>query len=396
MISERINNIAASPTMKVAARAIEMKAEGVDLVDFSVGEPDFPTPEHIKEAARIGINNNFTKYTVNEGMLELRIAISEKLKRENNLDYDPKDILVSNGAKQALFNVVMTLVEEGDEVLIPAPYYVSYPEMVKIAGGKPVIIETKAEEGFKLQPEALWNAVNAKTKALILCSPSNPTGLVYTEKELEALGEVVKEKNIFVISDEVYEKLIYDDVPFASMASVSPELKSLTAVVNGLSKSYAMTGWRIGYAASRREVISGASKIQSHSTSGASSVSQYAGIAALSGPKDTIDSMVAEFRKRRDYIYQKLTSHPGIKTTKPSGAFYIFPDLSSFYGRSYNGRTVTNSSEMALYILEEAKVAVVPGIAFGEDNHIRISYSTSMENIVEGVDRIIKALEELK
>lgn len=382
--------------MKVAAKAIQLKAEGADLVDFSVGEPDFPTPEHIKEAARIGIDNNFTKYTVNEGMLELRIAIAEKLKRENNLEYDPKEILVSNGAKQALFNVVMTLVEEGDEVLIPAPYYVSYPEMVKIAGGKPVTVQTKAEDGFKLMPDALLDAINEKTKALILCSPSNPTGLVYTEKELEALGEVIKEKNIFVISDEVYEKLIYDDIPFASMASVSPELKSLTAVVNGLSKSYAMTGWRIGYAACRREIITGASKIQSHSTSGASSVSQYAGITALSGPQDTIKVMNKEFKRRRDYIYEKLISVPGVKSTRPSGAFYIFPDLSSFYGKSFNGHTVNSSSDMALYILEEAKVAVVPGIAFGSDDHIRISYSTSMENIVEGVDRIISALGKLK
>lgn len=382
--------------MKVAAKALVMKAEGVDLVDFSVGEPDFPTPEHIKDAARTGIENNFTKYTVNEGMAELRLAIAEKLKRENNLEYDPKEILVSNGAKQALFNVVMTLVQEGDEVLIPAPYYVSYPEMVKIAGGKPVIIQTKAENGFKLLPEALWNAINEKTKALILCSPSNPTGLVYNERELEGLGEVIKEKNIFVISDEVYEKLIYDDIPFSSMASVSPELKSLTAVVNGLSKSYAMTGWRIGYAACRKEIIDGASKIQSHSTSGASSVSQFAGIAALSGPQDAINIMNSEFKKRRDYIYEKLTSFEGIKSTRPAGAFYIFPDLSHFYGKGFNGRAVTNSSEMALYILEEAKVAVVPGIAFGEDNHIRISYSTSMDNIIKGTERIISALEKLK
>ena len=396
MISERIKNIAASPTMKVAAKAILMKAEGVDLVDFSVGEPDFPTPQHIKEAAKIGIENNFTKYTVNEGMIELRIAIAEKLKRENNLGYDPKEILVSNGAKQALFNVVMTIVENGDEVLIPAPYYVSYPEMVKIAGGTPVIIETKAEDGFKLKPEALRRAICPNTKALILCSPSNPTGLVYTESELRSLGEVIEENNIFVISDEVYEKLIYDEMPFTSMASLSPELKSLTAVVNGLSKSYAMTGWRIGYAAAQGEIIKGASKIQSHSTSGASSVSQYAGIAALTGPQDEIRIMNSEFKKRRDCIYEMLTSVSGIKSTKPEGAFYIFPDLSHFYGKEYNQRKVNNSSEMALYILEEALVAVVPGIAFGADRHIRISYSTSMENIVEGVERIISALGKLK
>ncbi|MCU7494718.1 MAG: pyridoxal phosphate-dependent aminotransferase [Ignavibacteria bacterium] len=382
--------------MRVAAKAIIMKAEGVDLVDFSVGEPDFPTPEHIKEAAKIGINNNFTKYTVNEGMVELRIAIAEKLKRENNLDYDPKDILVSNGAKQALFNAVMALVDNGDEVLIPAPYYVSYPEMVKIAGGKPVILKTRPEDGFKLLPGTLKSAINEKTKALILCSPSNPTGLVYTESELKGLAEVIEEKNICVISDEVYEKLIYDDIPFTSMAAVSPKLKELTAVVNGLSKSYAMTGWRIGYVAGRREVIAGASKLQSHSTSGASSVSQYAGIAALSGPQDEISVMTSEFKKRRDYIYKKLTSVPGIKATRPSGAFYIFPDLSGFYGKAFNGRQITNSSEMALFILEEAKVAVVPGIAFGEDNYIRISYSTSMENIVKGVERIISALGKLK
>lgn len=382
--------------MQVAAKAILMRAEGEDLVDFSVGEPDFPTPDHIKEAARIGIENNFTKYTVNEGMIELRIAIAEKLKRENNLDYDPKEIMVSNGAKQALFNVVMTLVDEADEVLIPAPYYVSYPEMVKIAGGKPVIIETRPEDDFKLTPGALIKAINKNTKALILCTPSNPTGLVYTEEELKALGEVIEGANIFVISDEVYEKLVYDDIRFASMAALSPRMKELTAVVNGLSKSYAMTGWRIGYAACRKEVIAGASKIQSHSTSGASSVSQYAGIAALSGPQETIHNMVSEFRKRRDYIYEKLSSQSAIKCTRPRGAFYIFPDISSYFGKRFKDRVIWNSGDMALYILEEAKVAVVPGLAFGADNHIRISYSTSMENIAKGVERIVAALEKLK
>lgn len=395
LTSDRINNIIFSPTMKIASKAIIMKSEGIDVVDFSVGEPDFPTPQHIKEAAKKGIDNNFTKYTTNEGMADLRKAIIGKLKRENDLNYELNEIMVSNGAKQAIFNVIMAVVNEGDEVIIPAPYYVSYPEMVKIAGGKPVILDTEETNGFKVTPGQLSSTITDKTKALILCNPSNPTGIFYTESELKTLSEtVLAKRDILIISDEVYEKLIYDDQKFVSLAAVYP--KDRAVVINGVSKAYAMTGWRIGYAAAVKEIIAGACKMQSHSTSGASSVSQYASIAALNGPQEQIKMMVTEFEKRRNYVWESLIAIPGIKCIKPEGAFYIFPDVTEFYGRKYGERVINNSYDLAYYLLEEAKVTVVPGEAFGSGANIRISYSTSMENIKEGISRIQAALAKLK
>lgn len=396
MIAKRINEITSSVTMKIAGKALTMKANGEDIVDFSVGEPDFPTPQRIKNAAIKAIENNFTRYTVNDGMIELRQAIAEKFLRDNGLKYSTKEIIVANGAKQALFNIVMAVVDSGDEVIIPGPYYVSYPEMVKLAGGKPVFIETKEENGFKMTPEELKGAITPKTKAIIVCTPSNPTGLVYHTNEIKALAEVIENAGIFVISDEVYEKLTYDSINFSSFASAGEEIKKRSAIINGVSKAYAMTGWRIGYVAAPEEIIRSASKIQSHNTSGASSISQHASLEALTGPQDDVEKMVREFEKRRNFIFEKITEIPDIQCVKPQGAFYVFPNVTSYLGKGLNGRTISNSVEFADFLLEEAKVALVPGEAFGSGSHIRISYSTSMANIEEGLNRIKNALAKLK
>ncbi|MGE5680503.1 MAG: pyridoxal phosphate-dependent aminotransferase [Bacillota bacterium] len=395
MLAKRIKEIETSTTMKIAGKALSMKARGEDVIDFSVGEPDFPTPARIKQAAMRAIEKNYTKYTVNDGMIELRNAIAEKFFRDNGLKYAHNEIIVSNGAKQALFNIVMSVVDTGDEVIIPAPYYVSYPEMVKLAGGKPVIVSTRESNGFKLTADELKAAITSKTKALIICTPSNPTGLVYHQDEISALAKVVEESGIFVISDEVYEKLTYDNIKFASFASAGENIKSKTAVINGVSKAYAMTGWRIGYAAAPEEIIRSASKIQSHNTSGASSISQYASLEALTGPQDDVYEMLKEFENRRNYIYSRVTEAEAINCVKPQGAFYIFPNISACIGLKYKGREIKSSFELADFLLEESKVALVPGEAFGSGDHIRISYSTSMKNIEEGMDRINNALKKL-
>lgn len=396
MVSERIKHIGISPTMKIAAKAITMKAEGVDLVDLSVGEPDFPTPEHIREAAKVAIDENRTRYTLNQGMVPLREAIARKLKEENNVEYTISEIMVSNGAKHSIFNVVQTLIGTGDEVIIPAPYWVSYPEMVGLAEGRPVILPAHEENGFKLTAAELKDAISANTKALILCNPSNPTGAVYTRSELESLAEVLESEDVFVIADEIYEKLVYDGATFTSCAAISEKMKQRTIVVNGVSKAYAMTGWRIGYAAGPESIISGSNKIQSHSTSNASTVSQYAAMAALTGPQFEISKMRAEFQRRRNYISQRLDMIEGVSCRKPDGAFYVFPNISAFVGKKYNGTYIRNSYGLAYYLLREAKVATIPGAAFGLENYLRISYTSSMETIREGMDRIALALSRLK
>ena len=396
MSSDRIKHISTSPTLKIAAKAIMMKREKIDVVDFSVGEPDFPTPQNIKDAAKRAIDSNFTKYTANDGIIELRQAIARKFKEDNQLDYALNQIIVSTGAKQSLLNVVLSLVNPGDEVIIPAPYWVSYPEMVILAEGKPVFVPTSEENGFKLTPEQLQQNISASTRALILCSPSNPTGAVYSRSELEALAEVVVSEDIWIIADEVYEKLIYDDFKFTSIAAISSKLKEKTIVVNGVSKAYSMTGWRIGYAAGDREIIEGASKIQSHSTSNPSSISQYASLEALSGPQYEISRMRTEFEKRRNYVLYKLGTIPGVTCVKPEGAFYVFPNISSYFGKEHAGTLIRNSYGLAYYLLKEAKVTLVPGAAFGSDEHIRISYATSMANLEKGMERIATALGKLK
>jgi aspartate aminotransferase len=396
LTSELAGRINESPTMKVAALAKKMKAEGENVIDLSVGEPDFPTPDNIKKAAIEAINNNKTYYTVNAGNNELRKAIVEKLKKDNNLSYDIKNVIVSNGAKHSVLNCILALVNKGDEVIIPAPYWVSYPDMVNIANGTPVIVKTKEANGFKLTPKELEDVITDKTKAFILCNPSNPTGSAYTKKELEDIAEICKGKNFYIISDEIYEKLTYGDFRFVSFASLSEELKKRTMVVNGVSKAYSMTGWRIGYAAGKEEIIKAINNIQSHSTSNASSISQYAAIEALSGPQDTVEKMRKEFEKRRDFFFSELTSIKGIKCYKPEGAFYLFPNVSSFFNKSNGEETIQDSFDFALYILNDAKIAAVPGSAFGAEGYIRFSYATSMKNLEEATKRLKESLNKLK
>lgn len=396
MIADRINKIGISPTMKIAGRAKKMMAEGIDVVDFSVGEPDFPTPQNIKDAGKNALDVNFTRYTINDGMPELRKAIVKKLKEDNNLDYELNEIIVTSGAKQAIFNAVLAVVNEGDEVIIPAPYWVSYPEIVNLANGKPLIVQTREENGFKITPGQLREAISVDTKAFILCNPSNPTGAAYSEDELRELVKVLENEEICVIVDEIYEKLVYNNFKYKSIASLSNKLKSKAIVVNGFSKAFSMTGWRLGYAAGPRKLIEACSKIQSHCTSNASSISQYAAVEALSGPQDEVKRMLGEFQKRRDFVVQKLNSIPGISCHKPEGAFYVFPNISSYFGKEYNGLIIRNSYGFAYYILNEARVAVVPGAPFGAEGYIRISYSTSMEKLQEGMKRIEEALLKLK
>lgn len=395
-ISERVNRIGVSSTMKVAAEAKKMKAKGIPVIDLSVGEPDFPTPQNIKDAAIKAILENQTKYTLNNGTVELRKAIASKLLNDNGLEYSIEDIIVSNGAKQSLFNAVHTLVYNDDEVIIPAPYWVSYPEMVTLAHGKSIIVETKLENGFKITPDELKNAITPKTKVLILCNPSNPTGSAYTREELEAIAEITEEENFYVISDEIYEKLLYDNFEFVSFPSLSEEMKKRTVLINGVSKSHAMTGWRIGYAAGPEEVIKGINKIQSHSTSNASSVSQAAAVEALIGPQGALEEMRTEFEKRRNYMYDELISINGIKCYKPEGAFYLFPDITAFFNKSTEVIRISDSFDLSMYLLYEAKIAAVPGSSFGSEGFIRFSYATSMENIKEAMVRIKEALEKLK
>ena len=393
--SKRVNKIGVSPTMKIAAQAKEMLANGEDLIDLSVGEPDFPTPQNVKDAAKRAIDNNETKYTVNQGRVDLRTAIANKLKIENGLDYSSNQIIVSTGAKQSLYNAVQSLIHEGDEVILLSPYYVSYPEMVTLAHGKSVVIPTTEETDFNITPDQLLKAITPFTKLLIISYPTNPTGASYNKKELEAIAAIVEEKKIFVLSDEIYENLIYDDNKFVSFASLGEEIKRRTIVVNGFSKSYAMTGWRIGYAAGPEDFIKAMNKIQSHSTSNASSISQAAAFEALNGPQDFIPMMRKEFEQRRNFIYQQMISIKGIKCFKPKGAFYLFPNVESYFGKSTSVFRIENSFDLAIYLLHEAKVATVPGISFGAEGHLRLSYSTSMENLKEGLKRIKEALEKL-
>lgn len=394
-VSKRISRINLSPTMKVAQAAKEMLATGEDIIDLSVGELDYPTPPNVKEAAKQAIDNNFTKYTINAGMLELREAIVQKLQKENGLSYSTNEIIVSNGAKQGLFNAVQSVIYIDDEVIFSSPFWVSYPEMVSLAHGNSIIIPAKEEYGFKMTPTQLEEAVSSRTKLLIICNPSNPTGSVYSKKELEDIAHVVTQGNFYVIADEIYEKMVYDNNKFISFASLGEEIKSKTIVINGLSKSYAMTGWRIGYAAGPEHIIKAMNKLQSHSTSNASSISQAAAIEALSGDQNFIKEMRIEFERRRDYFYQAISTIKGIKCIKPEGAFYLFPNISAYFHKSTNVFRIEHSFDLAMYLLYEAKLAVVPGSAFGAEGFLRISYAAPIEKLKEAADRIRSSLEKL-
>ncbi|MDX9925227.1 MAG: pyridoxal phosphate-dependent aminotransferase [Ignavibacteriaceae bacterium] len=395
-VSKRINNIIESPTMKVAAEAKGMQARGEHVIDLSVGEPDFPTPRNIKDAAIEAIEKNMTRYTVNPGTVELRKAIQNKFKNDHNLDYTLNEIIVSNGAKQSIFNAVQSIIYVDDEAIIPAPYWVSYPEMITLAHGKPIIVETTEESGFKITPEQLKNAVTSATKLLILCNPSNPTGSAYTKEELEAIAAVAEEHDFYIISDEIYEKLIYEDYKFVSFAELNESMKKRTIVINGVSKAYAMTGWRIGYAAGPENIIKGINKLQSHSTSNASSISQAATVEALNGTQEVVEEMRLEFEKRRNYFYDAITTLEGITCYKPEGAFYLFPNIRHYFGKSTEVMKIEHSFDLSMYLLYEAKVATVPGSSFGAEGFLRLSYATSMENLIEGFERIKTALAKLK
>ena len=384
-----------SPTLAVTMKAKALQKEGRDIIGFGAGEPDFDTPDNIKAAAIRAIQEGFTKYTPVGGIDELKDAVVEKLRKDNGLVYKRSQIIVSTGAKHTLFNMAQVLFGQGDEVIIPAPYWVSYPDIVLLADATPVFVDGGESEGFKLTPAKLKKAITAKTKAIILNSPSNPTGAAYTLDELKGLAEVLKGTEIIVISDDIYEKVVYDDFRFSNMANVSEEMKEKTIVVNGLSKSHAMTGWRMGYAAGPDNVIAAMTEIQSQSTSNPTSIVQKASIEALLGDQSFIPKMVAEFKKRRDVIVGALNDIPGITCALPPGAFYVFPRVSALYGRKYQGKPIATSNDFSEYLLEAANVAVVPGGAFGNDDYIRLSYATSMGLIVEGVKRIAGAVAKL-
>jgi aspartate aminotransferase len=394
-LSERAQTIKPSPTLAINARAKALKAAGEDIINFGVGEPDFDTPENIKDAAIRAIKDGFTKYTPVGGIEELKTAIIEKFKNDNGLSYEKDEIIVSCGAKHSLYNIAEALFNPGDEVIIPAPYWVSYPDQVILNDAIPIIVMTDEKNSFKITPELLKANLSKKTKALILNTPSNPTGLAYDKKTLEAIADIAIKHNFYIISDEIYEKLTYEGFKHISIASLGDEIKQRTIVVNGLSKSYAMTGWRIGFSAGPKEIIAAMTNIQSQSTSNPTSIAQKAAIEALTGVQDFIPKMVSEFDKRRRYMIERLNRIKGLSCVTPIGAFYTFPNVSFYYGRKYNNTMINSSLDLAAYLLEEAKVAVVPGKAFGDDRYIRLSFATSMDNIKKGLDRIENALARL-
>ena len=397
-LAKRVTLIKPSPTLTITAKAKAMKAQGIDVVGFGAGEPDFDTPDNVKEAAIRAIREGFTKYTPVPGIDELKEAIIEKTEREQGLKYDKSEVIVSVGAKHSLYNIAMALFEEGDEVIIPAPYWVTYPDQVVLTGATPKFIYTKEENEFKVTPEELEEAITERTKAIILNYPSNPTGATYSKEELEKLCEVIlrKNPNMWIISDEVYEKIIYDGRKHVSIATISPEIKERTLLVNAVSKTYSMTGWRIGWVCGNKEVVAAMSKLQSQSTSNPTSIAQVAAVEAIRGPQDKVYEMVAAFKERRDYIVERLNAMEGVSCFKPHGAFYVFPNFSGLYGKSYNGRVIKSSLDFADFLLEEFKVAIVPGVAFGDDKCARLSYATSMDNIKKGLDRIEEAISRLK
>lgn len=393
-LSSRLRSLSASETLAMAQKSNELKAQGIDVVNMSVGEPDFSTPQHIKEAAKQAVDNNFSYYSPVPGFPELRKAISAKLENENSLKYDPAQIVVSNGAKQSITNVIISIVDKDEEVIIPAPYWVSYPEMVKLAEGKSVFVYAGIEQDFKINAQQLEDAITPKTRAVILCSPSNPTGSVYSRDELAALKDVlVKYPNVYVIADEIYEHINYVG-RHESMAQFD-EISNRVIIINGVSKGYAMTGWRIGWIAAPQWIAAACNKLQGQYTSGPSSISQKAAEAAYTGSQDCVEEMRVAFERRKNLIVGLLREIPNLQVNDPQGAFYVFPDFSSYLGKSYNGKTVDTASDLAMFILEEGHVACVGGDAFGAPGCIRFSYATSDENIEKAVARVKTALQKL-
>jgi aspartate aminotransferase len=394
-LSQRARRLSPSPTLAITAKAMSMRTQGVDVISFGAGEPDFDTPDHIKEAAIQAIGDGFTKYTPVGGTDDLKDAIIEKFRRDNDLAYERAEILVSCGGKHAIFNLAQALFETGDEVIIPAPYWVSYPPIVELAGATPVIVETTEAEGFRISPDRLRDVMTPRTKALILNSPSNPTGTAYERAELEDLAEIVLQNRIYVISDEIYEKIVFDDFRFTSIASLSPDVKDRTIIVHGVSKTYAMTGWRIGFTAGPAELIKAMTSIQSQSTSNPTSIAQKAATVALAGPQEAVREMVKAFQDRRDLIVNRLNAIQGVSCFRPQGAFYVFPNFSFWIGRTEKAQKLSSSLDLADYFLTTAHVALVPGLSFGAEGYERLSFATSMESIQSGLDRIEETLSRL-
>lgn len=396
MISKRAQSVAPSETLKISAKAKELKRQGKSIISLSAGEPDFNTPEHVCEAAIQAIKDGFHGYTMNTGTPELREAIAKKLKRDNDLDFESSQIICSNGAKQSLGFSMLALLDPGDEIIIPAPYWVSYPEMAKLAEAKPVTVRTSFSANYKMTPEQLEDAITEKTKALVLCSPSNPTGACYSKSELKALAGVLKSHpEIYIISDEIYEYIVFDG-DHVGILQAAPELSERTLLINGFSKGFAMTGWRLGYMAGPREIVNAVAKIQSQETSAPSAISQKAGESAYTGDLTAVTYMRKQFKKRRDYIIEELSNIDGLKCFKPSGAFYVFPDISHYLGqKTKKGQKIQSSTDLCMYLIEDHGLAAVPGDAFGEPNGIRLSYASSMEELQEGMKRLKKGLKDL-
>jgi aspartate aminotransferase len=396
MISNRAQRLQPSETLKITGKAKELKRQGKSVISLSAGEPDFKTPKHICDAAIKAINDGFHGYTMNTGTPELRDAIVAKLKRDNGLDYDPSQIICSNGAKQSVGFGLLAIVNKGDEVIIPAPFWVSYPEMVRLAEGESVLVRTSFENDFKLTPQQLEDSITEKTKAVILCSPSNPTGSCYTKQEMEDLAKVLrKHPDIYILSDEIYEYIVFDG-DHVGILNVAPDLKERVLLINGFSKGFAMTGWRMGYLAASNEVVSAVSKIQSQETSAPSSISQKAAEAAYNGSLDEVKAMRDQFKKRRDFMVKSLNAVEGVSCFTPGGAFYVFPDISHYLGSSKpDGKTIETSTELCMYLLEEFGLALVPGDAFGEPNGLRMSYAASMNDLEDAMDRFRKGLASL-
>ncbi len=395
-LASRVLSLKPSATMAITAKAKELKSQGVDVVGFGAGEPDFDTLDHVKERGIKAIVDGFTKYTAVGGIEELKLAIINRLKKDYTLEYETNEIIVSCGAKHTIYNLTQTLFEGGDEVIIPAPYWVSYPEQIALAGAKPVIVDTKEEDGFKLNVEDLKHSITKNTRALILNYPSNPTGATYLENELKEIVDIAMESGLTIISDEIYDKIIYGNIKHVPVSTLGEDIKKATILVNGVSKTYSMTGWRIGFAAGDKDVIGAMEKLQGQSSSNPTSISQMAALEAYNGPHDEVERRREEFEIRKDYIVSRLNNIKGFKCFNPQGAFYVFPNITGFFGKKYNGKEITNSLDFTEFLLVDAKVAVVPGLPFGSDNNIRISYATSMEEIEKGLDRIEEAVSKLK
>ena len=396
-LSRKLDRIAPSATTVLNERAIAMKRDGVKVFNFAVGEPDFPTPDHIKEAGIAAIRNNITRYTPATGVLDLKEAICDKLLRDNHLEYVPNEIATTSGGKHALYNLLYVICAEGDEVLVPAPYWVSYPEMVKLADAVPVVLSTGSDASFKVTADQVRSAITPHTKVLLLNTPSNPTGMVYSREELVAIAEVIMEFGIYVITDELYEKILYDKHQHESIAALHPQMKEHALVVNGLSKAYAMTGWRLGYAAGPHEVMELVTKFQGQTVMHPSAITQQAAIAALNGPEDFLPPMIAEFDRRRKYIIDRLNNTKGVICARPGGAFYVFPDITAYVGYIRpDGQPIRGSLDLAMYLLEDYHVISAPGDSFGTEGCLRFSYATSLEIIEKGMDRFEEGLSKLK